>query len=457
MALKTRLGQKEETYAALLQNSADGIYIVSGKGFEFVNPGFEKLVGLKAETICAPGFDILQYIHPDDRELVRRIPAGRNGGSSTPPPYEFRIIGEDSRTRYVEANTPLLAKAGSHERIFGVLREATIRKSAEQSLIESEEKFRQLVERASDGIAIIQDSMFKYINPRAAEIGGFTLDELLETPFSRYLATEDIDALEAGHARENPECGAPAIFNASVKHKCGERVSIELSSGSIPYEGKPAHLVILRDVSDRKRTEEELKLTLGKLRKAMGATIQAMSLTIETRDPYTAGHQKRVSDLARAIATEMSLSREDIDAIRMAASIHDLGKISIPAEILSKPGKISEFEFRLIQNHPQIGYEILRTIEFPWPIAEIVLQHHERMNGSGYPNGLRGDQIHIIARILAVADVVEAMVSHRPYRSALTLGEAIYEITKNRGILYEPLAVDACKGLFVQGRFAFKE
>jgi putative nucleotidyltransferase with HDIG domain len=188
----------------------------------------------------------------------------------------------------------------------------------------------------------------------------------------------------------------------------------------------------------------------------MGATIQAMSLTIETRDPYTAGHQKRVSDLARAIATEMKLSKEDIDAIRMAASIHDLGKISIPAEILSKPGKINEFEFRLIQNHPQIGYEILRTIEFPWPIAEIVLQHHERINGSGYPNGLRGEEIHIIARILAVADVVEAMVSHRPYRSALTLGEAIHEITKNRGTLYDPDAVDACKLLFIEGRFAFK-
>jgi len=140
----------------------------------------------------------------------------------------------------------------------------------------------------------------------------------------------------------------------------------------------------------------------------------------------------------------------------MAASIHDLGKISIPAEILSKPGKISEYEFRLIQNHPQIGFEILRTIEFPWPIAEIVLQHHERMNGSGYPNGLRGEDISPIARILAVADVVEAMVSHRPYRSALTLGEAIHEITKNRGTLYDPNAVDACKRLFIEGRFAFK-
>ncbi|MCJ7644206.1 MAG: HD domain-containing protein, partial [Candidatus Aminicenantes bacterium] len=295
------------------------------------------------------------------------------------------------------------------------------------------------------------------INPRAAEIGGFTLEELIDTPFSRYLATEDVAALESTYKKEpDDDEDAPAIFEASVKRKDGTTASVELSAGRISYQGKPASLVIMRDVSGRRRTEEELSLTLEKLRKAMGATIQAMSLTIETRDPYTAGHQKRVSDLARAIATEMDLTKEDVDAIRMAASIHDLGKISIPAEILSKPGKISEFEFRLIQNHPQIGYEILRTIEFPWPIAKIVLQHHERINGSGYPNGLRGEEIHIIARILAVADVVEAMVSHRPYRSALTLGEAIHEITKNRGTLYDPDAVDACKQLFIEGRFAFK-
>ena len=368
--------------------------------------------------------------------------------------FEFRIVSRDGGTKHVEASTSALS--GKEGRVMGILRETTARRLANRSLQENEEKYRHVVERASDGIAIIQDRLFKYINPRAAEIGGFTLDELIDTPFSRYLAAEDIAALERAGQREPGAENSPVIFEAAVKRKDGTTTKVELSAGRISYQGKPASLVILRDVTDRRRTEEELSLTLEKLRKAMGATIQAMSLTIETRDPYTAGHQKRVSDLARAIATEMKLSSEEIDAIRMAASIHDLGKISIPAEILSKPGKINEFEFRLIQNHPQIGYEILRTIEFPWPIAEIVLQHHERINGSGYPNGLRGEEIHIIARILAVADVVEAMVSHRPYRSALTLGEAIHEITKNRGILYDPDAVDACKRLFVEGRFAFK-
>jgi PAS domain S-box-containing protein/putative nucleotidyltransferase with HDIG domain len=448
MTSKLLRKRKEKIFGTLIRDSADGIYVVSWGVFEYVNPAFEKLVGASAEEICGPGFDMLDFVHPDDKKLVRAGTEARGGI------FEFRIVSRDGATKYVEAGTSVLS--GNGGRIMGILRETTARRLEDRSLRENEEKYRHVVERATDGIAIIQDSLFKYINPRAAEIGGFTLDELIDTPFGRYLATEDITTLESTYKRESGAEDTPVIFEASVKRKDGTMTSVELSAGRITYQGKPANLVIMRDVTDRRKTEEELSLTLGKLRKAMGATIQAMSLTIETRDPYTAGHQKRVSDLARAIATEMKLSSEDIDAIRMAASIHDLGKISIPAEILSKPGKINEFEFRLIQNHPQIGFEILRTIEFPWPIAEIVLQHHERINGSGYPNGLRGEEIHIIARILAVADVVEAMVSHRPYRAALTLGEAIHEITKNRGTLYDPDVVDACKRLFIEGRFAFK-
>ncbi len=445
MTFKMLRKRGDEMFSALIANSTDGIYIISLGGIEYVNPAFEALVDRPAEEICSRGFDFMELVHPEDRALVARAKG---------PLYEYRLVDGDGGVRFVEANASALP--GGDGRTLIILRETTARRRAEEALRESEEKYRQVVERATDGIAIVQDSRFKYINPRAAQLGGFSLEELMDTPFSRYLATEDLAFLESTYSRDPDDAEASAIFEATVKRKDGTLISVELNSGPITYGGKRANLIILRDVSDRRRTEDELGRTLEQLRKAMGATIQAMSLTIETRDPYTAGHQKRVSDLARAIATEMKLSAEEIDAIRMAASIHDLGKISIPAEILSKPGRISEYEYRLIQNHPQIGYEILRTIEFPWPIAEIVLQHHERMNGSGYPNGLRGDDISLIARILAVADVVEAMVSHRPYRSALTLGEAIHEITKNRGTLYDPDAVDACKRLFIEGRFAFK-
>jgi putative nucleotidyltransferase with HDIG domain len=181
-----------------------------------------------------------------------------------------------------------------------------------------------------------------------------------------------------------------------------------------------------------------------------------MILTVETRDAYTAGHQQRVTDLARAIAKEMGLSEHQIDGIRMAASIHDVGKIGVPAEILNKPVRLSNIEFNLIKIHPVVGYNILKQIQFPWPVARIVLQHHERMNGSGYPHGLSGEDILLGARILGVADVVEAMVSHRPYRPALGIDKTLEEISKNRSTLYDPQVVDVCIRLFREKRFKFE-
>ena len=200
---------------------------------------------------------------------------------------------------------------------------------------------------------------------------------------------------------------------------------------------------------------EERKENLAKLRKALGGTIQVLVAAVETRDPYTAGHQQRVAHLARAIAQEMGLSLGQIEGIRMAGAIHDIGKIAVPAEILSKPGKITETEFGIIKTHPQVGYDILKGIEFPWPVAKIVLQHQERLDGSGYPAGLKGDEIILEARILAVADVVEAMASHRPYRPALGIDRALEEISKNRGILYDADVVDACVRLFREKGFKF--
>jgi HD-GYP domain-containing protein (c-di-GMP phosphodiesterase class II) len=169
---------------------------------------------------------------------------------------------------------------------------------------------------------------------------------------------------------------------------------------------------------------------------------------VEARDPYTSGHQRRVADLARAIAQEMGLTEDQVDGIRMSGAIHDIGKISVPSEILSKPSKLSDLEFSLIKTHPIVGYNILKDIDFPWPIAEITLQHHERINGSGYPKGISGNEILLEAKILAVADVVEAIASHRPYRPAHTIDVALNEIVQNKGILYDPEVVAACLRVF---------
>lgn len=205
------------------------------------------------------------------------------------------------------------------------------------------------------------------------------------------------------------------------------------------------------------RLERELQQSYEKTRKALDGTVEAIAKTCELRDPYTAGHEKRVAQLACAIARKMRLSENQIEGIRVTSYIHDIGKIEVPAEILSKPTRLTDIEFSLIKAHAQTGYEILKGVEFPWPVAQIVLQHQERLDGSGYPNGLKGKEIMLEARILAVADTVEAMSSHRPYRPALGLDMALKEITQEKGILYDPAVVDACVRLFKDGKFEFNK
>ncbi len=203
------------------------------------------------------------------------------------------------------------------------------------------------------------------------------------------------------------------------------------------------------------RMEQKLRETEERLRKTLEDTVKALSSVVELRDPYTAGHQRKVSDLSCAIAAELGLLPEQIDGLRLAGLIHDVGKIRIPSEILSCPNKLTEFDFSLIKAHPQAGYEIVKTISFPYPVARIVLQHHERIDGSGYPAGLNQDQILIEAKILSVADVVEAISSHRPYREALGITYALNEISKNSGFLFDPNAVKACLILFKDKGFQF--
>jgi putative nucleotidyltransferase with HDIG domain len=198
-----------------------------------------------------------------------------------------------------------------------------------------------------------------------------------------------------------------------------------------------------------RRNLEALVVTrTAELSDALRGTIGVVAQTMETRDPYTAGHQRSVARLALALAAELSLPAIVREGIEMAALVHDLGKIAVPAEILSKPTRLSALEFSLVKEHAQVGYEILRGVKFPWPIADIVIQHHERLDGSGYPAGLVGDAIRLEARIIGVADVVEAMASHRPYRAALGIEAALEEITQNCGRCYDPDVVEACLQLF---------
>ncbi len=309
------------------------------------------------------------------------------------------------------------------------------RREMEKALRISQENFRSMILGNPDGIIIFDtEQMVRFINPAAEAIFQRKAEEVIGTSMGYPLVEGGRTVLDI----VRPE---------------GDLMVVEMRVTGTRWEGEKAHLASLRDISEHNRTKEELRESLEVLEDTMTRTVEAMARTLERRDPYTAGHQYRVALLSRAIGEEMGLSRDQILGLYMAALVHDIGKISIPSEFLTKPGSLSKPEMDMIRCHPQDGYDILKDIPFPWPVARFVMQHQERMDGSGYPLGLSGEEITIEARILAVADVVEAMASNRPYRAALGLPLALEEISKNSGKFYDPRVASACLKLFAEDRF----
>ena len=308
-----------------------------------------------------------------------------------------------------------------------------------------EENYRSIFDNAREGIfRTTPEGRFILANRAMARILGYDspgelIDSITDIPGQLYMHPEERSQTLEFLEREG------YVKNAEVqwKRKDGATIWVHRTMRAVRDEkGKILYLEgLVTDITDRKKSVDQL-------RKALVDTIQAIASIVESRDPYTAGHQRRVADLAAAIAAEMGLSVELIEGLRMAGVIHDIGKVSVPSDILNMPRKLTDIEFSLIKTHAKSGYEMVKDIEFPWPIARMILEHHERINGSGYPNGLTGDKLLLESRILAVADVVEAMATHRPYRAALSLDVAMDEITKNRGVIYDPDAVDACLRLF---------
>jgi PAS domain S-box-containing protein len=316
----------------------------------------------------------------------------------------------------------------------------------------AEELYRTVVESSLAAVFIVQDGKLRYTNDTTIIYSGYSSEELIGQRSEILVHPEDREMLRI-KIREMllRKDVSPCEFRVVTKD--GRIKWILQIFSPIMHEGKPAILGNAIDITERKQAGEQLKQSLEQLRRAVETTIQVLALAVETRDPYTAGHQQRTTNLARAIATEMGLPTEKIEGIRMAGHIHDIGKISVPAEILSKPTKLTEIELSLIQEHAQHGYDILKDVVSAWPLAEMVYQHHERMDGSGYPRRLKGEEILIEARILAVADVVESMASNRPYRPSLGIDAALEEIEKNSGTLYDNTVADACLRIFREKRF----
>ncbi|MBN1662809.1 MAG: PAS domain S-box protein [Deltaproteobacteria bacterium] len=444
------LRKSEERYRRLMDNASDAILIADMEGNLLeVNDRAEELLGYGQDELH--GMNITQ-LHPQEdlgkaMDAFRKIAQGELNAV-----YDINIWRKDGRLIPVDIAGTMIELSGG-KIVQGILRDITARKQADEALRQAEEKYRSIVENAVEGIfQSTPDGKFRMANTAVARYHGYDSSEefiAAITDMGKQLFVPPIDA-EAYNQALAGLGGVIKGFETQFRRKDGTtrwgslnlRTVYDKEGHVLYYEGT------VEDITARKEAME-------KLHKAMGGIIQAMVMTVETRDPYTAGHQRRVAELARSIAQEMGLSADQADGLRMAGNVHDLGKISVPASILSKTSKLSDIEYKLVQVHPQIGYDILKDIDFPWPLAQIVLQHHERMNGSGYPQGLSGDDILPEARILAVADVVEAISSHRPYRPAFGVDLALEEIEKNRGILYDSAVVDVCLRLFREKGFHF--
>jgi PAS domain S-box-containing protein/putative nucleotidyltransferase with HDIG domain len=325
------------------------------------------------------------------------------------------------------------------------------RKKFEKTTIANEEKYRSLFDNTVVGIyQSTIDGNYININSAFVKIFGYdSKDEMMKHSIPKQIYKHERDRLTPDK-RNRP-------FVLELKRKDGSYFWAEVNSITVFEDRKPKYYQgVVRDITDRINAENNLKESNNRLAATLRQSIDILSSMVESRDPYTAIHQKNVARITVEIAQELGLSEIDINGLKIASVLHDMGKYSIPASILAKPAKLNDLEFSMIKIHPQTGYDIIRKIDFDYPVADIILQHHERLDGSGYPNGLNGKDICIGAKILAVADVVEAMSSHRPFRPSLGIGAALKELVDNKGKLYDPQIVSVCIKLFKNKEFSFK-
>jgi PAS domain S-box-containing protein len=364
--------------------------------------------------------------------------------------FEIGRIYRNGPKHYVRmSGEPMFDASGVFKGYRGVGMDITERKHAEEELRAAEEQFRGLVEQSIAGIYIIQDDEFAYVNPRFAEIRGFaSAEELIGRANLSLVAEKDRGTVSENNRRLLAGETRNISYGFTALRKDGSTVEVGANAARATHNGRPAIIGLLQDISEKKRAEEEIRRYVEQLKNAFMSTVEIATTLSEMRDPYTAGHERRVSEIAVAIGAELGLDERQQEGLRVAGHLHDIGKITIPAEILSKPGKLSAIEFQLVQGHAEASYDVLKAVEFPWPVAQVALQHHERMDGSGYPHGLKGEAIMLEARIMAVADVIEAMSGHRPYRAALGIDKALAEIERGRGSAYDANIADACLRLF---------
>jgi PAS domain S-box-containing protein len=372
---------------------------------------------------------------------------------------EYRIRNRNNNLLWIQERSQIVCdQSGKVKYVSGIFFDITSQKQTEEALQEGERFLSSIFGSILDGISVI-DLNFTVVQ----------VNPTMEKWYKHALPLVGKKCYAAHHGRSEPCQPCPAHRTMLTGEPHFDTIPLKGDDGrnvgwadvhAFPWLSKTTGemkgvIKYIRDITYRVEAEQTVEASLKNLKKALNGTVKALANTLESKDPYTASHQRRVVQLACALAQELGESPHYIEGIRVMGFLHDLGKIAVPGEILSKPSRLSEYEFNLIKVHPQAGYDILKDIDFPWPVALAVLQHHERLDGSGYPHGLSGHDIIPEAKILAVADVVEAIASHRPYRPALGIDQAMEEISGYQGVLYDPAVVQTCLRLFSENRFSF--
>ncbi len=442
---ENNIRESEERYRELVEKAGAAILIDDRSGkFVFCNQRLADLFGYSLDEMKTK--DIRSIVHPDDLDRVLKIHQGRIQGKKVPSKYEFMGIKKNGEVMYLEIDAVALKDDGKIIGTRSYIWDITQRKEVEEDIKSSEERLKILFEYAPDGYYLTDlKGVFLDGNKAAEEMIGYKKEDIIGKNFAKakLLSAKQIPkaaALLARNALGQPT--GPDEF--TLTRKDGSKTMVSIRTFPVKIAGQTVVLGIAHDITEYKRTQDELRKSYARMQKVLEDTINALTSAVEKRDPYTAGHQHRVAVLADAIAETMRLPDKQKEGLHVAALVHDIGKINVPAGILNKPSGLSDAEFALVKDHVLVGYDILRTIEFPWPVAEIVLQHHERLDGSGYPSGLKDGVIMLEAKILGVADVVESMLAHRPYRPAQGVETAVSEIKKNKKKLYDAKVVNAC-------------
>jgi len=451
--LEDKLEKERDLWRKYL-DIADVILVVIGRdeGIQLMNRKGCDLTGYREEEVIGKNwFDT--FIPSDRRDELRAGFHGMLQGEIELLEYfENPIITRSGEVRIISwHNTLLRDEKGGITGTLSSGEDITRRR-------EAEEHYRDLFENAEEGIfQTTFEGRLLHANPAYARILGYeSPEELMSsvTDITEHYSDREKRRIMLDRIKKN---GNVKGYELQLKRRDGSRVWV-LASARMVRDSKGVYLEgMIEDITQRKQAEKDLRKSMKRIRGAMEGAIHAVAMTVEAKDPYTAGHQQHVAELSREIAREMGLHKGEIEGIYLSGMIHDLGKISVPTEFLAKPGKLTDFEYSLIKTHAEAGYRILKDIEFPWPVAEIIHQHHERLDGSGYPRGLKGDGILRQTKIISVADVVEAMTFHRPYRPGFGLKLAMEEIRKGRDRFYEAEVVDTCLAIFDKGEFVWDE